>query len=72
MVAGSGPRGGCAKVSFAWDRADLCGPPGTSGAERSEAGLGTTKEVLGFIDCLAFRLDFIGFPQDYNQEKETS
>ena len=32
-----------------------------SGAERSEAGLGT-KEVLGFIDFLAFNLDFLGFP----------
>ena len=33
-----------------------------SGAERSEAGLGTTKEVLGFIiDFLDFK-DFLGFP----------
>ena len=32
------------------------------GAERSEAGLGTTKEVLGFIiDFLDFK-DFLGFP----------
>ena len=34
--------------------------PGASGA--SEAGLGTTKEVLGFtIDFLDFK-DFLGFP----------
>ena len=35
-----------------------------AGAERSGArlGLGTTKEVLGFIDCLDFNLDFLGFP----------
>ena len=32
-----------------------------SGAERSEAGLGTTKEVLGSIDFLDFK-DFLGFP----------
>ena len=31
-------------------------------AERSEAGLGTTKEVLGLIiRFLAFNLDFLGF-----------
>ena len=31
-------------------------------AERSEAGLGTTKEVLGFIIDFDFNLDFLGFP----------
>ena len=37
-------------------------PPGRP-SERSEAGLGTTKEVLGFIiDFLDFNLDFLGFP----------
>ena len=30
-------------------------------AERSEAGLGTTKEVLGFIIDFDFK-DFLGFP----------
>ena len=39
------------------------GPPGRpSGAERSEAGVGTTKEVLGLIDLLAFDWDLLGFP----------
>ena len=33
-----------------------------SGAERSEAGLGTTKEVLFIIDFLDFNLEFLGFP----------
>ena len=51
----SAPRGpggaGGARLSY----------PGTSGA--SEAGVGTTKEVLGsIIDFLAFNWDFIGFP----------
>ena len=32
-----------------------------SGAERSEAGLGTTKEVLFIIDFLDFK-EFLGFP----------
>ena len=35
-------------------------PGSPSGAERSEAGLGTTKEVLFIIDFLAFNLDFLG------------
>ena len=33
-----------------------------SGAERSEAGLGTTKEVLFIIDFLDFNKEFLGFP----------
>ena len=38
-------------------------PLEASGAERSEAGLGATKEVLGsIIDFLAFNLDFLRFP----------
>ena len=37
-------------------------PLEASGAERSEAGLGTTKEVLGFIIDFDFNLDFLGFP----------
>ena len=40
------------------------GRPTLERAERSEAaGLGSTKEVLGcIIDCLAFNLEFLGFP----------
>ena len=37
-------------------------PGGASGAERSEAALGATKEVLGFIIDLDFNWDFLGFP----------
>ena len=37
-------------------------PVSPSGAERSEAVLGTTKEVLGFIDFLDFNWNFLGFP----------
>ena len=41
-------------------------PPLGSTLERasgaSEAGLGTTKEVLGFIIDFDFNLDFLGFP----------
>ena len=61
----------------AWPMGKRCPPPlwhpglrarSPSGAvrvrasERSEAALGTTKEVLAIIDFLVFNHDFLGFP----------
>ena len=54
--------GACREVATGC-KALLALAPWKGGAERSEAGLGATKEVLGsIIDLLAFNLDFLGFP----------
>ena len=37
-------------------------PPWKERASGARLALGTTKEVLGSIVVLAFRLDFLGFP----------
>ena len=47
-------------------------PGGASGAERSEAALGATKEVLGFIIAFDFNLDLLGSPLLYYRSPRIS
>ena len=53
--------GACREVATGC-KALLALAPWKGGAERSEAGLGATKEVLGSTIAFAFDLDFLGFP----------
>ena len=44
---------------------DSPGGPWKAEAERSEAGLGATKEVLSIMAFLDFDLDFLGSPYSF-------
>ena len=58
LSAGTAPSG---RQRLEAEAPEAVHPLGGRASGASEAGLGTTKEVIGFIDFLDFK-DFLGFP----------